>query len=203
MDTTETVATVDPADRGQKRFPGELSISFEQVVALVGSGGAAKPPLPATPGEFLRWLLGRAKKSLWTGGVGQDGFYLDLFDDKMERERRYGEVYRLREEKNGYFFELEFPRQVPASAAREKLGVSEEMPDYDYTLELQGCHFTVVAKLRDPKLRRLAAASAGFPPDFTTRIELPEQVAGFRHRLREKTLAVALPRNLHVERAVQ
>jgi hypothetical protein len=198
MDTTETVTTADLTERGQRRFTGELPISFEQAVALLGSGAEAKPPEPATPGEFLRSLLGRAKKSVWTGGVGQDGFYLDLFEEKIERQRRYGEVYRLRGEKNGYFFTLEFPRQVPASAAREKLGVGEEMPDYDYTLELQERYFTVVGKLRDPKLRRLAAASAGFPPDFTRRIELPERVAGFRYRLHEKTLEVALPRKLQL-----
>jgi hypothetical protein len=203
METTETVKTVDPATLPQKRFAGELLMTFEDAVRLLGSDGPAKPPLPATPGEFLRSLLGRGKKSLWTGGVGQDGFYLDLFDDKIERERRYGEVYRLREEKNGYFFELEFPRRVPASAAREKLGVSEEMPDYDYKLELQDRYFTVVGRLRDLKLRRLAAASAGFPPDFTTRIELPERVAGFCHRLHEKTLEVALPRKLPVGQAVR
>jgi hypothetical protein len=197
MDTTEAVVTVEPADRGQKLFTGELSISFEQAVALLALSSGEKPPVPETPGDFFRSLLGRAKRSVWTGGVGQDGFYLDLFEEKLERERRYGEVYRLREEKNGYFLELEFPRRVPASAAREKLGVGEEMPDYDYRLELQDRYFTVVGKLRDPKLRRLAAASAAFPPDFTTRIELPERVAGFRHRLREKTLEVALPTKLH------
>jgi hypothetical protein len=198
MDTTETVMTADLTERGQRRFTGELSISFEQAVALLGSGVEAKPPEPATPGEFLRSLLGRAKKSVWTGGVGQDGFYLDLFEEKIERQRRYGEVYRLREEKNGYFLELDFPRRVPASAAREKLGVGEEMPDYDYMLELQERYFTVVGRLRDLKLRRLAAASAGFPPDFTTRIELPERVAGFCHRLHEKMLEVALPRKLQL-----
>jgi ferredoxin len=127
-----------------------------------------------------------------TGTVGQDGFHRGGFDDKIERERRYGEVYRLNEENNGYLLEFEFPRRVPPSAIKEELGVPDDMPDYDYELSLQNGFFVVKGKVVEPEVRKVASVSPAFPPDFATQIKLPSPVAGFRHRLRKKTLEVAL-----------
>jgi ferredoxin len=130
------------------------------------------------------------------GTVGQDGFRSDHFDDKIERERRYGQVFRLHTDVNGYLLELEFPRKTPNSVIREELGIGDEMPDYDYDLSLQGKSFVVKGKVTDPNLRRAAAVSSAFPPDFTTTIPLPSRVAGFRHRFVDKNLEVALPKRL-------
>src|SRR5579862_6022740 len=47
------------------------------------------------------------------GTVPIDGFHDGTFEDKMERERRYGEVYTLKELGNGYLLTVEFPRRVP------------------------------------------------------------------------------------------
>ena len=55
----------------------------------------------------------------------------DLYE-KLERERRYGEVYHLQEEVNGFLVEVEFPRKTPKSGIKEELGIPDEMPDYDY-----------------------------------------------------------------------
>jgi hypothetical protein len=97
---------------------------------------------------------------------------------------------------NGYLLEFEFPRKTPASVAREELGIGDEMPDYDYDLSLQGKSFIVKGKVTDPNLRRAAAVSSAFPPDFTTAVPLPTRVAGFRHRFVDKNLEVALPKRL-------
>jgi ferredoxin len=126
------------------------------------------------------------------GTVGQDGFSDQRFDEKLERERRYGEVYHLHEEVNGFLVEVEFPRQTPKSGMKEELGIPDEMPDYDYDLSLRNGFFVVKGKVTDPALRKAATVSSAFPPDFTTNIKLPSGVKGFRHRFIDKNLEVAL-----------
>ncbi len=147
-------------------------------------------------GAMAAPIIGLVRSGDQTGSVGHDGFHDPRFEERLERERRYGEVYRLHAESNGYLLEVEFPRQVPASKIKEELGVPNEMPDYDYDLALQNGHFVVKGKLTDPNMRRVAAVSSAFPPDFTTTIKLPSRVAGFRHRFNDKTLEVALPKKL-------
>jgi hypothetical protein len=130
------------------------------------------------------------------GSVGQDGFVGDQFDEKVERQRRYGEVYDLREDVNGYLLHFEFPRRLPASVLRDELGLGEEMPEYDYDLSLQNDTLIVKGKVTDPNVRKAASISSAFPPDFTTPIKLPGRVAGFRHRFVGKNLEVALPKRV-------
>lgn len=126
------------------------------------------------------------------GTVPVDGFQNNAFEDKLERERRYGEVYSLREQGSGFLLRVEFPRRVPQSATKDQLGIPDEMPDYDIDLSFRNGYFVVKGKVLDKNLRKLAAFSPAFPPDFTTNVELPKPVNAFKHRLRDKTLEVVL-----------
>jgi hypothetical protein len=87
---------------------------------------------------------------------------------------------------------LEFPRRVPQSALKEELGVPDEMPGYDYDLLLRNGFLVIKGTVTDRNVRKLAAVSPAFPPDFTTNVELPGPVKAFKHRLRDKTLEVVL-----------
>jgi hypothetical protein len=129
-------------------------------------------------------------------GVGFDGFYAgqEHFDEKLERARRYGEVYALDERDDAYLLRLEFPRVVPPTSLGAQLGLPREMPDYEYDLAVHGRHFVVHGRLGDPQVRKITGVAPAFPPDFTTRIPLATPVSGFRHRLRGKTLEVILPK---------
>jgi len=129
-------------------------------------------------------------------GAGFDGFYGDQqqFDDKLERARRYGEVYRLDERDDAYVFHLEFPRRLPPSSLADELGLPDEMPDYDFDLSLVDGAFVVHGKVIDDRVRKLTAAAPAFPPAFTTRIGLRHKVTGFRHRYSDRTLEVVLPK---------
>jgi len=191
-------ATARPGDREERRFAGELPISFEEAMSLLSASVSSTEGSVPTVGARVRSLVCGGGEPVLATGVGQDGFRNRQFDEKMERGRRYGSVYRLFEETNGYRLEFEFPRRVPDSATKEKLSVADEMPDYAYTLELKERHLTVKGSVTDANLRRVAAVSPAFPPDFTTRIKLPQRVAGFRHRYRDKILEVALPKHLAV-----
>ncbi len=179
-------AIIESVWRMRESFRGA---PVEDVVYRAAAYGLPLAPLAAP----IASLAGRPENQ---GSVGQDGFNDPRFEDKLERERRYGEVYRVNEDLNGCMVEFEFPRTVPPSATKEELGVGDEMPDYDYKISLSGSQLTIKGKVVDENVRRIAAVSPAFPPDFTTNIKLPNKPVGFRHRFEGKNLEIALPRKV-------
>ncbi len=135
----------------------------------------------------------RISRGSQQGSVAFDGFQTGTtFERKSERERRYGEMYTVEDKGGGYLFRLEFPSEVPRSALKEDMGIPDQMPGYDYTVKAQGTTLTITGHIVDEAVRKLAAVSTAFPPDFTTVVELPEAVAGFKHRIRDRILEVVL-----------
>lgn len=123
-----------------------------------------------------------------------EGYYgvSTAYDDKRERERRYGEVFTLEERPSGWLFRMELPRRIPPSGIKQELGLGDEMPDYDLTLNLEGSVFVVHGKVIDPRLRTVAATAPAFPPDFTTRLPLSERCIGFVQRYQDKVLEAVI-----------
>jgi ferredoxin len=124
--------------------------------------------------------------------VAFDGFQTDLHDEKLERDRRYGTVYTVREYANAYLVRLEMPRKLPASSLKRLWNLPDEMPDYDYSIAISDNVLTINASVRGDALRRLSYVSSAFPADFMTRIELSKPVATFKHRLRDKVLEIVV-----------
>jgi hypothetical protein len=150
-------------------------------------------PVLLPVGALVQALAGRRGAQ---SRVGFDGFYGGEahFDEKLERARRYGEVYKLEERDDAYLLRLEFPRVVPPTSLGQELGLPREMPEYEYDLAVQGRHFVVHGRVADQQVRKITGVAPAFPPDFITRIPLDVPVSGFRHRLRGKTLEVILPK---------
>src|SRR5438876_5539375 len=149
----------------------------------------------------LMWPLGRLVVLLAgargsASGVGFDGFYgdRDHFDEKLERDRRYGSIHKVVDRDDAYILLLQFPRRLPPSSLADELGLPPEMPDYDYELSLHAGTFVVHRPVGDPPVRKLTSVAPAFPPEFPTRVSLRDPVAGFRHRYRDKTLEVILPK---------
>jgi len=180
------LGSIEATVRMRESFSGKPA---DQVVYRGALYGLALSPL-ASP------LVSAYTRPLQQGNVGHDGFTDSRFEERLERQRRYGEVYHVAQDVNGCLVELQFPRRVPPSGIKEELGIPDEMPDYDYDISLQSGHLVVKGKMADPTIRKIAAVSPAFPPDFTTTIELPMKVAGFRHRFQDKNLQIALPRKL-------
>ena len=124
--------------------------------------------------------------------VGFDGFYAGGFDEKLERDRRYGDVYSLEDWGKAYFLRLEFPRALPPSGLKEQLGLPDVLPDYDYDLSLTNGSFVIRGRIMDPRVKKLTSVASAFPPEFTTQIGLDSKVQGFKHRYRDKVLEVLL-----------
>ena len=146
-------------------------------------------PLAPAMAPFLGASGGRTPDK---GDQPVEGYYTPEFDEKTERSRRYGERYTVEEQGNASILRMEFPRRVPVSAAKRELGIGDEMPDYEYSLALKDGTFLVRGSIRDPDVRKIAAVSSSFPPDFNKRIDVSGAISSFKHRYSDKTLEVVL-----------
>lgn len=137
-------------------------------------------------------LLARKTGVIRRSDVPVDGFYGKGFVEKIERERRYGNLYTLEDWGSAYFLRMEFPRRIPDIGLPARLELPDEMPDYDYDLLLKDGHFIVKGRCTDERVRRISGSAGAFPPEFTTVIPLRERVDGFSHRYGNKVLEVLL-----------
>lgn len=180
---------------GERRFDGELEEDFASALSRVVKTTHRTALLKALRRGLHRLIS--AKKSNdrheladTERKVAFDGFRSELYDEKIERDRRYGTVYTVSEEDNAYLVKLEMPRRVPNSALKRMWNLPDEMPDYDYSLSLSDGVLSIRGAVRGEALRRLSYVSSSFPSDFMTRIEFAKPVGAFRHRLRDKNLEI-------------
>jgi len=147
---------------------------------------------------FLRGRSGILRRS----SVPVDGFYGQGFVEKLERERRYGNVYTVEDWGDAYFLRLEFPRVIPEIGIPLRSELPDEMPDYDYDLSLKEGQFIVKGRCPDPKVRKISSSVGAFPMEFATIIPIPENVEGFAHRRNHKLLEVLLLKARGLERGI-
>jgi NAD-dependent dihydropyrimidine dehydrogenase PreA subunit len=143
--------------------------------------GVIAAPLLAKYGGMLRDLP-----------IPVEGFYAKGFVDKLERERRYGNVYTLEDRGGAFLLKMEFPRWMPDIGVANRPKLPDELPDYDYDLALQDGQLVVRGKCTDEQVRKISSSVGAFPPEFTTVIPLQERVVGFAHHFANKVLQVVL-----------
>ena len=173
-------------------FPGELEGDFDEALSSL-----LPPPRRRLLSRLIyivmrRWSSHYRKQLPETTArtVAFDGFRTSLYEEKLERDRRYGTVYTVSEERDGFITRLEMPRRLPNSALKNTWNLPDEMPDYDYMLALDDNVLSIRAGVQGEAYRRLSYVSPSFPSDYLTRIEFPTEVAGFKHRLRNKLLEI-------------
>ena len=121
-----------------------------------------------------------------------DGFYSKGFDEKLERERRYGNVYTVEDCGGALLLRLEFPRRMPDIGIASRAKLPDELPDYDYDLALRDGQFVITGRCVDENVRKISSSMGAFPPEFTTVVTLKDKVVGFAHRCEDKLLEVFL-----------
>ncbi|HXV79169.1 MAG TPA: YfhL family 4Fe-4S dicluster ferredoxin [Candidatus Binatia bacterium] len=121
-----------------------------------------------------------------------DGFYSKGFVEKLERERRYGNVYTVEDRGGALFLRLEFPRRLPDIGLPGRQELPDEMPEYDYDLALKDSQFIVKGRCTDERVRKISSSIGAFPPEFTTIVPLKERIVGFAHHFENKLLEVLL-----------
>ncbi len=143
-------------------------------------------------GLLVQPLLERLTETGSSGAVPVEGFHGGEFEEKRERQRRYGDVYTIEDLPRGYRIRLELPRVIPPSAIRDELGIGDEMPDYDLSVSVQGDSITVKGSVVDEKLRAIFGVSSSCPADFQTRISLDQPLGGYRQRYSDKLLEIVV-----------
>lgn len=180
---------------GDKLFAGELDEDFETVRGRV---------VMARRRSRMFESIARGLRRLWPAmartrheelahaerHIAFNGFTDDLYEDKTERDRRYGTVYTVSEELNAYLVRLEMPRRLPNSALKRTWKLPDEMPDYEYSLSVSDGVLSIRAGVRGEACRRLSYVSSSFPSEFLTRIEFAKPVGRFKHRMRDKVLEI-------------
>lgn len=137
-------------------------------------------------------ILGKYTRLVREVPIPVDGFYSRGFVDKLERERRYGNVYTVEDRGGAFLVKMEFPHCMPDIGVADRIGIADEMPDYDYDLALRDSQLIVKGKCTDEKIRKISSSFGAFPPEFTTVIPLRQKVAGFAHHFENKLLEVLL-----------
>jgi hypothetical protein len=143
-------------------------------------------------GILLQPLLTKQTGMVRNLPIPVDGFYSRGFVDKLERERRYGNVYTVEDRGGALLLRLEFPRSLPDIGVADRLKIPDEMPDYDYDLALKNGQFIVRGRCSDERVRKISSSVGAFPPEFTTVIPLQDRIAGFAHKFENKLLEVLL-----------
>jgi len=142
--------------------------------------------------DLLQPLLTKQAGMVRNLPIPVDGFYSRGFDEKLERERRYGNVYTVEDRGGALLLRLEFPRSIPDIGVADRSKISDEMPDYDYDLALQDGQFIIRGRCSDERVRKISSSVGAFPPEFTTVIPLQDRIVGFAHKFENKLLEVFL-----------
>ncbi|MGH7888875.1 MAG: YfhL family 4Fe-4S dicluster ferredoxin [Candidatus Binatia bacterium] len=180
---------------------GFLLASVEGIVRLRDGLFKAKPademtfppslyggPLSLLAEVFFAKYLGLVREL----PIPVDGFYSDGLVDKLERERRYGNVYTVEDRGGAFLVRMQFPRWIPEIGVASRDQLPDEMPDYDYDLALKDGELVVKGKCVDDKVRKISSSVGAFPPEFTTTIPFQQRINGFAHQFDNKLLEVLL-----------
>ena len=157
--------------RGLRRRPGQ------------GRDGPVDGFFALVARAFHRLKAGRSGQKQWIHAerrVAFDGFRSAIYDEKTERDRRYGTVYEVSEELNAYLVRLEMPRRLPDSALKAMWQLPDEMPDYQCSLSLADGVLAIRASVRGEAYRRLSYVSSSFPSEFLTRIAFDKPVGSLQ-----------------------
>jgi hypothetical protein len=143
-------------------------------------------------GMVLQPLLAKHAGVIRDLPIPVDGFYSKGFVEKLERERRYGNVYTVEDRGGALLLRLEFPTRLPDIGLPDRQQLSDEMPEYEYDLALKDSQFIIKGKCTDEKVRKISSSIGAFPPEFTTIVPLKDKAVGFVHRFENKLLEVFL-----------
>lgn len=204
---------------GAFRFRDELTTTPDDEQARYGASIYGWfPSLIATPLlKGLRSALVNTPadpRSTMPGAVETEGAIFS--DDITERYRRYGMVNRVLELADHYRIEIEFPRWVPNSSAKETHSLPDRMPDYAFevylsspytpeTLPTQESVVTVQTQLprdaknpkqlADPRFEKVVGRTSSFPDGFRNIFTIPGQPVDFYSKYQNRMLEIIVPKH--------
>lgn len=203
---------------GAFRFRDELTTTPDAEQARYGASFYGLfPSLIATPLlKGLRSVLVKTPfdpRKTMPGAVQTEGAIYS--DDITERYRRYGMVNRISELADHYRIEIEFPRWVPNSSAKETHDLPDRMPDYAYevylsspyvpdTSSMQEIVVTVQTQLprdtknpkqfADPRFEKVVGRTSSFPDGFRNNFTILGQPEDFYTKYQNRMLEIIVPK---------
>ncbi|MFH1754125.1 MAG: hypothetical protein ABIA59_00330 [Candidatus Latescibacterota bacterium] len=109
---------------------------------------------------------------------------------ELERKKRYGFVNQMNETETSYAIKLHFPSIIPPSALGTSIGLSGEMPDYTYDVQLEEGVLTVKGRLTDEKVLALTGVLNSFPDRFYKEFVFDKPVSRFDTTYQDKILNI-------------
>ena len=115
-------------------------------------------------------------------------------------------VNRVTELTHHYEVEIEFPRWVPNSVAKEEHELPDRMPDYAYEIQLSSPYIpgeppapesilTVQSQLDDPRFADVVGRTSSFPNGFTNIMPISGQPEDFQATYRDKVLTIIVSKS--------
>ncbi len=201
------------------RFKDELTTTPDDEQSRYGASLYGWiPSLFATPLlKLMRSALVKdpaTPRTTMPGAVQTEGAIYS--DDITERYRRYGMVNRVTELTDHYRIEIEFPRWVPNSSAKDTYDLPDRMPDYSYEVYLSSpyapestlTHESVVTVqtqlprddknpmlFADPRFEKVVGRTSSFPDGFRNIFSIPGQPEDFYTRYQNRMLEIVVPKS--------
>ena len=118
----------------------------------------------------------------------------DKQDSRWEIMKRYGMAAALTDKKDRLLVKMEFPATTPTHITKFKMGLPDEMPDYDWSAELDATHttLTISGTMKDPHIQKLCGKINSFPDRFRRDFRFEQRVDILRKAYRNKILTVEL-----------
>ncbi len=128
------------------------------------------------------------------GGAVAEGRTMVNLELERDRQRRYGNVYRMIQRPGGAELIFELARWMPEHPARAALGIDGRLPDYQWSLEQDANTLRVHAKLPDGPLRTLSGQVNGLPLSFSKLVVFDRDIASAegRYEAQTRTLRIAV-----------
>ncbi len=203
---------------GTFRFKDELTTSPDDEQSRYGASFYGwVPSLIATPLlTLMRSVLVKdpvTPRKTMPGAVQTEGAIYS--DDIKERYRRYGMVNRITELADHFRIEIEFPRWVPNSAAKDTYDLPDRLPDYAYEVYLSSPYapdatpvnesvVTVQTQLprdeknpnlfADPRFEKVVGRTSSFPDGFRSTFPIPCQPEDFYTKYQNRMLEIVVPK---------
>jgi hypothetical protein len=109
---------------------------------------------------------------------------------EIERRKRYGYANKVEETTDAYKIKMFFPTIVPPSELTDKLGLTGEMPDYEYDIAIEGLSLIVKGRLREENILKLTGIVNSFPDRFFKEFILEKPVDRYESDYKDKILLI-------------
>jgi len=144
-------------------------------------------PMPPKP-------EGEKKPEVVDAGAGDNSNWKERWlavqgkkEPQWETLKRYGMASSIADEGDRYLLRFELPEYVPNHELKFKWGLPDKMPDYEYSVAINGNRVKVRGKLTDPEILKLCGRVNSFPDGFLREMTFDKAVKAHKENYDPET----------------